>query len=96
MAAVRLQVRRATLIKLELRAVYYLVRASVQTVRLEGTAGLMRTTGLPEGWPTHCGSTGGNWSNQPIGGNCGPIGDGRFSDILIDVSNSYGPASPGR
>jgi hypothetical protein len=57
----------------------------LQTVRLEGTAGLMRNTGLPEGWPIHC-------AVNESSGNCGPIGDGRFSDILIDVSNSYGRA----
>lgn len=54
----------------------------LHTVRLEGQAGLMRNTGVPGAWPAAC--------DSPATGNCGPIADGRFTDILIDVSNSYG------
>ena len=57
----------------------------LQNVRLEGIAGLMRNTGVPGAWPARCA----NASST----NCGPIEDGRFTDILIDVSNSYGPDS---
>lgn len=57
----------------------------MQSTRLEGQAGLMRNTGLPYAWQPVCA----NASSE----NCGPIADGRFTDILIDVSNSYGSAS---
>ena len=55
----------------------------MQSVRLEGIAGVMRNTGVPGAWPAHC--------TNDSSTNCGPIADGRFTDILIDVSNSYGP-----
>ena len=38
--------------------------------------------GLPGAWPITCKSS--------LSGNCGPVADGRFTDILIDVSNTYG------
>ena len=46
----------------------------MQSTRLEGQAGLVRNTGIPYAWDSHD----------------GPIADGRFTDILIDVSNTYG------
>jgi len=57
----------------------------MQSVRLEGEAGIVLNTGLPEAWPAHCANASAT--------NCGPIIDHRFDDILIDVSNSYGPSS---
>ena len=52
----------------------------MQSVRLEGQAGIMRNTGVPYAWPTTC--------PNASSGNCGPIADGRFTDILIDVSDT--------
>ena len=57
----------------------------LQSVRLEGIAGVMRNTGVPGAWPTKCANASAT--------NCGPIADGRFTDMLIDVSNSYGPTN---
>jgi hypothetical protein len=45
----------------------------------------MRNTGVPGAWPTKCANASAT--------NCGPIADGRFTDMLIDVSNSYGPTN---
>jgi hypothetical protein len=44
----------------------------------------MRNTGVPYAWPATC--------PNASSGNCGPIADGRFTDILIDVSDTYGHA----